>query len=881
MSFYDKLGEGLSNRAGTFVGLIVLITVLMFLASGAFPATYDASMDPTGPAFEAREIITDDFPRDSYTIPFIVEAKGDDILTKEALSEFYANEDALRNSEIYDLYAREEFWIDVNRVTPAVYTIADGVNEVLVGNFNTTLEGATEDMVKVALHFFIQNSPGFLTWLSQDNHTETRDVTIGPMDFSNVTIWHTKAFIAIVNLDYEAIDENFTEQLDLEGLNLDVVDYLKGEEENFKVYGIAIDIQTEINREAATSIVLVFIAVIAILVIVSISLRSGKETLLVAAVILMLLFWMFGSVRLMNLGSSQFIDLLLPIAILSLGVDYAIHSMHRYREEKRKEPDPREAFKRSVTRVGPALLIAMVTTAVAFFSNTSSELEAVQQFGIAAGTAIIWAYVLLGLALPAMRMLPESRRFRRAASEAEEEKDEPKEEKPDPGPEEEGTSVGKASRLWTGIATLGTKPLVVVLVVVLLTVPLAYRGFQIEGKMPVEDFISPESDFVKSLDKMNEHFVTGEEGKILIQADFSDPEMLAAIRRFNENLQDNDEAIYQREIHSLYDHVRNITLNDNVFPQFGNGTLRDHLGIEDADGDGLPDTSEMLERIYQFIIEEDQGVPVYWNGVMVVRYDRLEVEQYFQWNKGPVLDLIVLTVRLPHSSDSSKVAEGREELKEDLDFLKGMGLAANDVTDGKYYIITDVGNYNPFTREEQYTAFTQSMAKSIMISVILCFIVMVVLFKSVKIGVAAIIPMVLVVAWLYGYMELSGHYLNVVTVTIAAISIGVGVDYSIHVTQRFREEHSKGIGYNAALQNTMRSTGNALLGSAGSTFVGFLIIGFSPMTMFSKFGFLTAIMIAMAFVAAILVLPAFLYLTVRKEETSVGQDEEDAGPPSE
>ncbi|MCK4969386.1 MAG: MMPL family transporter, partial [Thermoplasmata archaeon] len=95
-------------------------------------------------------------------------------------------------------------------------------------------------------------------------------------------------------------------------------------------------------------------------------------------------------------------------------------------------------------------------------------------------------------------------------------------------------------------------------------------------------------------------------------------------------------------------------------------------------------------------------------------------------------------------------------------------------------------------------------------------------------------------------------------------SIGVGVDYAIHVTHRFREEYEKHKQYEKAMTMTLASTGNALAFSAGSTFVGFLIIGFSPMTMFSKFGYLTAIMIGMAFVAAVVVLPAFLSLTVRK-----------------
>jgi predicted RND superfamily exporter protein len=362
---------------------------------------------------------------------------------------------------------------------------------------------------------------------------------------------------------------------------------------------------------------------------------------------------------------------------------------------------------------------------------------------------------------------------------------------------------------------------------------------------------------------MNEYFETGEGGMVLVQAEFSDLENLKALDQFQMNVQDNEEAL-GTGFTTITDMVRNITVNDLVFPMYGDATLSEHLGITDDDGDRLPDTSAQVERVFEFMIEEEEGIPLYFVGDRVVRHNTLFITSSFKWNPGNELDKTILVIQIPRSGDASKVAEGREELKEDLKFLDSLGYSFNEIKeDGEYYVITDVGTYNPFTREEQFSALTQSMAKSVFISIVLCLVVMVLLFRSIKLGVASIIPMILVVAWLYGVMELTGHYLNTVTVTIAAISIGVGVDYAIHVTHRFREEYEKDSDYEEAMTRTLASTGNALTFSAGSTFVGFLIIGLSPMTMFSKFGYLTAMMIGMAFLAAVVVLPAFLALTVR------------------
>ena len=112
-------------------------------------------------------------------------------------------------------------------------------------------------------------------------------------------------------------------------------------------------------------------------------------------------------------------------------------------------------------------------------------------------------------------------------------------------------------------------------------------------------------------------------------------------------------------------------------------------------------------------------------------------------------------------------------------------------------------------------------------------------------------------------MQLLGFGLNLVTSTIGAISIGIGIDYSIHLTQRFREEISKNTNKFQALKTTINGTGIALLGSSASSIIGFLILGFAPMPMFSSFGILTAIMILMSLLAALLVLPTLLIITTK------------------
>ena len=112
-------------------------------------------------------------------------------------------------------------------------------------------------------------------------------------------------------------------------------------------------------------------------------------------------------------------------------------------------------------------------------------------------------------------------------------------------------------------------------------------------------------------------------------------------------------------------------------------------------------------------------------------------------------------------------------------------------------------------------------------------------------------------------MYLAGYHLNFVTATIAAVSIGVGIDYSIHMTQRFRQELAGGQEPVVALRAAASGTGLALTGSAASSVIGFAVMGFAPMPLFSAYGVITATMIFMAATATLLVLPSLLVLVAR------------------
>lgn len=146
--------------------------------------------------------------------------------------------------------------------------------------------------------------------------------------------------------------------------------------------------------------------------------------------------------------------------------------------------------------------------------------------------------------------------------------------------------------------------------------------------------------------------------------------------------------------------------------------------------------------------------------------------------------------------------------------------------------------------------------------------------RSLGLALITTFPILVVVIWLYGLIAAAGYGLNMVTVAIAAMSLGVGIDYVIHVVERYREERDKGRSVHSSLVAMGGASGLALVGSAISDVTGFALISLSPMGFFSAFGLFCALMIALSFVASMVitssVLGAFSWRELRAENKQAG-----------
>ena len=155
----------------------------------------------------------------------------------------------------------------------------------------------------------------------------------------------------------------------------------------------------------------------------------------------------------------------------------------------------------------------------------------------------------------------------------------------------------------------------------------------------------------------------------------------------------------------------------------------------------------------------------------------------------------------------------------------------------------------------------RSQIQSLIIAIVLVFICLVFLMRSFIGGLIGLAPIGFTLLIIFGFMGFSGIPLDIATVLVGSISIGIGIDYSIHFVSRFRKEFKKAGTELEALDKTLETTGEAILINVITVTMGFLVLILAKMVPLQRFGILVAITMVGSGVSAITLLPAIILLT--------------------
>ena len=154
------------------------------------------------------------------------------------------------------------------------------------------------------------------------------------------------------------------------------------------------------------------------------------------------------------------------------------------------------------------------------------------------------------------------------------------------------------------------------------------------------------------------------------------------------------------------------------------------------------------------------------------------------------------------------------------------------------------------------------------ISFAVSFVVLLLLTRRMVPAMVVLTPVVLATIWVVGSMVVLSLKWNVLTIMVTALSLGIGIDYAIHMWRRFEAERSITDDIWKALEETVSTTGVALVLSAGTTALGFLVLLFSPMPVVQQFGLVTALTVTFSLILSVVILPVLLIMAENQSSRS-------------
>jgi predicted RND superfamily exporter protein len=903
---------------------LVVLSIVLVVAAVAFGIvgtliadTDEPNFSPSGEIYDtearADEVFASSSPIRIATF-LVDEPNGQDVLTQKALLEFLNNSAAVRADADNEPHLASAFDQDLGTEVSGVFSLADAVD----GALPSGLSGSTDADVKIALATLLADDSalGALRFTLADSATAEPGVVGG----STITIWRSPAFLASVRYDIETFEggdvvdgQNIVQATNAETWLRTVQVTLRGDQQHMRAIGLGIDPILTGDEQLSAGAPYIFLAVAIIVLLVGALLRSYWAAVVVAtALSLTLLFYngILGFVSL-NMGSALVV-FILPITLIAFGVDFFIHGMGRVREAQVDGVPRTRAYTVGLVAVFSALTLAAATSVAAFLSNVASGIEAIIEFGFAAAIGLIVAYLILGWVGPKAVLYVEER--------------------VGPNPADRGLMVGyKLGFTFVAIVAgvvvsmtamlpqMGAIALLIFLgLFVLLPIRLTRRrnvrvvekgrpvtdeikgagqGFkaagtvvhflarwrvftlpvvgalaiagvygatQVETAFELSDFFSPKTDFIQGLERIETHYgsATGGSAYIYVEGDLTDPASIEAMEAAIDRL-DQSQAQFARDLDGelvVSPNAASLVRTTMTVPGAAAG-VESAAGITIVDaGNGLPSSAAGVGAIYT--TSRAQGV-VAGDGVTIVRADHVET---FLYEEG-ASQATRLEVQITTFTDDAIILEARDVLEESAAALAAdLGTAAKTVSVSGEII----------TQQDTLAAFTSSMVISLPIAIILTVLIVGFALRSVRYSVVTVIPILLVVAWVFGYMWLQGHTINVITATIAAIAVGVGIDFSTHFTVRFREEFENEPSRFPALRRAGEGTGGALVLSAITSIIGFGVMATAPTPIFASFGELMAVMILFAVVVALLVLPSLLIVVTPRRKGDEREELESA-----
>ena len=824
MTTIQRLVNGITGHTRVVIALVLVASLVMAGGLAQLDEQAQAGQFEFGTEEEAAmEYVADNFVAEEDVTHAQIAVRGDDVLTRESFVETISlQERMLADEQIAPTLVDDPFTDLANLVASTAIAAEENRQpgedlSAELAEQREALEAMSDDEFDALLStVFSETGQEAAVFLPTDHDLEstsaetrtlfvTQDGAVDVFEIGDAPTAIVESQLQMASL----VDEQF------EGDGL--------------IYGAGI-VTDELDRSLADSVLIIVpIALLFVVGVLALAYRDVIDIVLGAGGVGLVLLWTYGFMGWTGIEVSQ-IMIVVPVLMIGLSIDYAIHVTMRYRERRATDETlrPVDAMREELGTLGLALLAVTTVAIIAFLSFLTAPMAETREFGIVTGFGITATLVVFGGLLPAVKIridtFLESRgRDRRKPA--------------------FGTGGGRVGRtLLLGRSAAGRAPWGVLLVVVLLTTGGAAAATDIDTTFDHEEFIAYESPawadelpgpfatdeytLHESVEFLNEHFLREDsQTDLLITGDVTDGEVLRAIA-------DAEDAAASKESVLVLPTGEPDVLSPVSLMAYTAETDEDFAAVFDAadtTGDGVPD--EDVDAVYAAFFE---AAPELAASTIATGDDGYEA--------------LRLTVTMEGGTSATDAASVTEELggeidHENVDVVATGGLVVTGIVEGE---------------------MVDMVLESLFVSIVAILLFGVVAYRflhgSATFGIVVLAPILLAVIWILGTMSIVGISVNVVTGTITVLTVGLGVAYNIHIGERYLLELDSTGDMWESLERTLTGTGAALFGSALTTAGGFGVLTFAIVPTLQQFGLMAAMTIFYAFIASVVILPTLLVL---------------------
>jgi predicted RND superfamily exporter protein len=796
--------------------LVVMLVLTGVVAGGGIPQVDQTSQaGADADAFDNDRVQKAEYVQDNYgerddgpnrTLRQVyVRNESGDVLTRSSLVAGLEYQRSLLDNESVRASLHDP---GVTGLSNLVATRLAGDRNVTVGEQIAALEDASDGAVERAIAQTLQQDPRAQRFLPSDHEANNTTAT-------------DRRMLVPVDLDADSDDRNRTEAALYE------VAQDSGGANIFTLTGPVAD---EFRGHFFTQMIqlVVPIALALILFVLAFSYRDLVDIVVGMTGVVLSVLWMFGLLGWVGVGAG-IISIIPVVLVTGLSIDFGFHVFNRYREERGVEENIREPMGRGVRLVATALILVTVTAAIGFLSNLANPLPVIRDLGITITLGVVSALVLFVTVVPALKISIDGLLER-------------------VGLDRRKQALGRGRFLEPALASSVTLARRAAPVVVVLALLVGLAGGAAWTGLDQESFQGGDQDIAEwkqelpgplgwethpyaqqsaHVDETYQPASTDDarQTRILIEDDVTADSTLEDIRDGVDRT-DEEGLLLDRSSGQVVQSPTTVMHRTAAH----NETFAAVLAAEDTDDNGVPDQN--LERVYDAFYAADAE-----NASTVVERTDGEYRSV----------LVTMSLTADWEETDSAVAT----LEDTSATMAGDGRSATVV--GSLAI-------NASVLDELTDSILVTMLVALVAIVLTLSAVFRLMHGSATLGTVVAVPIGIVVGLVIAGMYLLDIPLTLLTALLMSLVIGLGVDYNIHVGDRFADELHAGKSTYEALSAAVTGTGGALLGSTLTSAGAFLTIALVPSGQLQSFAALVVIALLASFVVSVLVLPSGLVL---------------------